>query len=137
MPKRELWRRLAGEALGRALLAAVVIGSGIAAQQLSPGNAGLELLQNAAATAAGLYALILMFASVSGAHFNPVVSLVDAALGGVRWRIALMYVPAQVVGCVAGAVLANLMFSQPAVSISTHQRATAAHFLSGIMATAG
>jgi glycerol uptake facilitator-like aquaporin len=137
MPKRELWRRLAGEALGSALLAAVVIGSGIAAQQLSPGNAGLELLQNAAATAAGLYALILMFASVSGAHFNPVVSLVDAALGGVRWRIALMYVPAQVVGCVAGAVLANLMFSQPAVSISTHQRATAAHFLSEIVATAG
>jgi glycerol uptake facilitator-like aquaporin len=137
MPTRELWRRLAGEALGSALLAAVVIGSGIAAQQLSPGNVGLELLQNAAATAAGLYVLILMFASVSGAHFNPIVSIVDAALGGVRWRVALIYLPAQVVGCVAGAVLANLMFSQPAVSISTHQRATAAHFLSETVATAG
>jgi glycerol uptake facilitator-like aquaporin len=81
MRERELWRRLVAEALGSGLLAAVVIGSGIAAQQLSPGNVGLELLQNAAATAAGLYALILMFAPVSGAHFNPVVSLVDAALG--------------------------------------------------------
>ena len=137
MSKRQIGRRLAAEALGSALLAAVVIGSGIAAQQLSPGNVGLELLQNAAATGAGLYALILMFASVSGAHFNPVVSVVDAALGGLRWRVALLYLPAQVVGCVAGAVLANLMFSQPAVSISTHHRATAAHFLSEIVATAG
>jgi arsenate reductase len=133
----ELGRRLVAEAVGSALLAAVVIGSGIAAQQLSPGNVGLELFQNAAATAAGLYALILMFAPVSGAHFNPVVSLVDAALGGVRWRLALVYLPVQVAGCVAGAVLANLMFSKPAVSISTHQRATAAHFLSEVVATAG
>jgi arsenate reductase len=135
--KLELWRRLVAEAVGSALLAAVVIGSGIAAQQLSPGNVGLELLQNAAATAAGLYALILMFAPVSGANFNPVVSLVDAGLGGVRWRLALAYVPVQVAGCVAGAVLANLMFSKPAMSISTHQRATAAHFLSEVVATAG
>src|ERR1700747_3357978 len=73
-----LWRRLAAEWLGSALLAAVVIGSGIAAQQLSPGQTGLELLENAAATAAGLYALILVFAPVSGAHFNPVVSFADA-----------------------------------------------------------
>src|SRR5262249_23657544 len=135
MRERELWRRLVAEALGSGLLAAVVIGSGIAAQQLSPGNVGLELLQNAAATAAGLYALILMFATVSGAHFNPIVSLVDAALGGIRWRVALVYLPVQVAGCVAGAVLANLMFSRQAVSISTHQRATAAHFLSEIVAT--
>jgi arsenate reductase len=78
-----------------------------------------------------------MFAPVSGAHFNPVVSLVDAALGGVRWRVALVYVPVQVAGCIAGAVLANLMFSRPAVTISTHQRATAAHFLSETVATAG
>jgi arsenate reductase len=137
MFNHQLWRRLTAEALGSALLAAVVIGSGIAAQQLSPGNIGLELLQNAAATAAGLYALILMFVAVSGAHFNPVVSLVDAALGGVRWRVALVYVPVQVAGCIAGAMLANLMFSRPAVTISTHQRSTAAHFLSEIVATAG
>jgi arsenate reductase len=137
MSHHELWRRLTAEALGSALLAAVVIGSGIAAQQLTPGNIGLELLQNAAATAAGLYALILMFVAVSGAHFNPIVSLVDAALGGVRWRLALVYLPVQVGGCIAGAMLANLMFSRPAVTISTHQRATAAHFLSEVVATAG
>jgi glycerol uptake facilitator-like aquaporin len=118
-------RRLLAEFLGSALLAAVVIGSGIAAQQLSPGETGLGLLENAVATGAGLYALILMFLPVSGAHFNPVVSAVDAALGGVSWRQALAYLPAQVVGCVSGAVLANLMFSGPAVSISTRTARTA------------
>ena len=81
-----LWRRLLAELLGSAFLAAVVIGSGIAAQQLSPGAVGLELFENAAATAAGLYAIILMFGPVSGAHFNPVVSFVDAAFGGLCWR---------------------------------------------------
>jgi glycerol uptake facilitator-like aquaporin len=130
-------RQILAEFLGSALLAAVVIGSGIAAQQLSHGESGLELLENAVATGAGLYALILMFLPVSGAHFNPVVSAVDAALGGVSWRQALAYLPAQVVGCVSGAVLANLMFSGPAVSISTRDRASAAHFLSEVVATAG
>jgi glycerol uptake facilitator-like aquaporin len=133
----DLWRRLFAEWLGSGLLATVVIGSGIAAQQLSPGSTGLELLQNAAATAAGLYALILMFGPVSGAHFNPVVSAVDAALGRIAWRTALYYMPAQIAGCVSGAVLANLMFSQPAVTISTHHRASGAHFLSEIVATSG
>jgi arsenate reductase len=137
MSKTDLWRRLLAEWLGSALLAAVVIGSGIAAQQLSPGQTGLELFENAAATAAGLYALILMFGPVSGAHFNPVVSFVDAAQGGTRWRIALVYLPAQVVGCICGAILANLMFSLSAVSISTHHRASGAHFLSEMVATAG
>jgi glycerol uptake facilitator-like aquaporin len=132
-----LGRRLLAELLGSALLAAVVIGSGIAAQQLSPGNTGLELLENAAATAAGLFAIILMFGPVSGGHFNPVVSFVDAALGGMRWRVAAAYLPAQVAGCIGGAVLANLMFSQPAVSISVHHRASAAHLLSEVVATAG
>ena len=132
-----LWRRLLAELLGSAFLAAVVIGSGIAAQQLSPGNVGLELLENAAATAAGLYALILMFGPVSGAHFNPVVSFVDSAFGGLPWRTAAAYLPAQVVGCISGAVVANLMFSQSAISISTHHRATPAHFLSEIIATLG
>jgi arsenate reductase len=128
---------LAAEWLGSALLAAVVIGSGITAQQLSPGQTGLELLENAAATAAGLYSLILMIGPVSGAHFNPVVSFVDAAFGGLRWRHALAYLPAQVAGCVSGAVLANVMFSQPAVTFSTHHRATGAHFVSEVVATAG
>ncbi|MFI5067714.1 MAG: aquaporin, partial [Streptosporangiales bacterium] len=86
-----LWRRLLAELLGSAFLAAVVIGSGIAAQHLSPGATGLELLENAVATAAGLFAIILMFGPVSGGHFNPVVSFVDAAFGGLRWRDAAAY----------------------------------------------
>src|SRR3954470_8754407 len=104
-----LSRRLLAEYLGSALLAAVVIGSGIAAAQLSQ-DVGLQLLENAAATAAGLFAIILMFGPVSGAHFNPVVSLVDAAFGGISRRDALAYIPAQVTGCIAGAVIANAMF---------------------------
>src|ERR1044071_9407704 len=104
-----LARRLLAEFLGSGLLAAVVIGSGIAAQQLSD-DVGLRLLENAAATAAGLYALILVFGPVSGAHFNPVVSLVDAALGGRPWRDVAAYIPVQIAGCVSGAVLANGMF---------------------------
>jgi arsenate reductase len=132
-----LRRRLVAELLGSALLAAVVIGSGIAAQRLSPGQTGLELLENAAATAAGLYAIILMFGPVSGGHFNPVVSFADAAFGGLRWRDAAAYLPTQVAGCIAGAVLANLMFALPAVTISTKHRASPAHFLSEVIATAG
>jgi glycerol uptake facilitator-like aquaporin len=132
-----LWRRLAAEFLGSALLAAIVIGSGIAAQQLSPGDTGLQLLENAAATAAGLFAIILMFGPVSGAHFNPVVSFADAALGGVSWRDAAAYLPAQVGGCITGAVAANLMFAQAAVSISVKHRASGAHALSEVIATAG
>src|SRR5689334_21993196 len=130
-------RRLAAEFLGSAFLAAVVIGSGIAAQRLSPGNTGLELLENAAATAAGLFAVILMFGPVSGAHFNPVVSFADAAMGGISWRDAAAYLPAQVAGCVTGAVAANLMFDLQAVSVSVKDRASGAHALSEVIATAG
>jgi glycerol uptake facilitator-like aquaporin len=133
----KLWRRLLAEFLGSAFLAAVVVGSGIAAQRLSPGQTGLELLENAAATAAGLFALILMFGPVSGGHFNPVVSFVDATFGGLSWRDAAAYLPVQVAGCIGGAMLANLMFALPAVSISTKHRATPAHFLSEIVATLG
>ena len=132
-----LWRRLAAEFLGSAFLTAIVIGSGIAAQRLSPSDTGLELLENSAATAAGLFAIILMFGPVSGAHFNPVVSFADAALGGLSWRDAAAYLPAQVAGCTAGAVIANLMFALPAVTISAKHRATPAHFLSEVIATAG
>ena len=132
-----LWRRLAAEFLGSALLAAVVIGSGIAAQRLSPGDTGLELLENAAATAAGLFTIIVMFGPVSGAHFNPVVSLADAAFGGLRWPDAAAYLPAQVAGCVTGAVAANLMFARAAISISTRHRASGGHFLAEVIATAG
>jgi len=132
-----LWRRLTAEFLGSAFLAAIVIGSGIAAQRLSPGQTGLELVENAAATAAGLFAIILMFGPVSGGHFNPVVSFADAAFGGLSWRDAAAYLPAQVAGCIGGAVLANLMFALPAVTISAKHRASPAHFLSEIIATLG
>jgi glycerol uptake facilitator-like aquaporin len=132
-----LWRRLLAELLGSAFLAVVVIGSGIAAQRLSPGDTGLELLENATATAAGLFAIILMFGPVSGGHFNPVVSFADAAFGGLSWRDAAAYLPAQVAGCIGGAVIANLMFAGAAVSVSGKDRASAAHFLSEIVATLG
>jgi glycerol uptake facilitator-like aquaporin len=132
-----LWRRLAAEFLGSAFLAAIVIGSGIAAQRLSPGDTGLQLLENAAATAVGLFAIILMFGPVSGAHFNPVVSFADATLGGISWRDAAAYLPAQVAGCTTGAVVGNLMFGLGAVSISTKDRASGAHALSEVIATAG
>jgi arsenate reductase len=130
-------RRLLAEFLGSAFLTATVIGSGIAAASLSPGDTGLQLFENAAATAAGLFTFILMFGPVSGAHFNPVVSLVDAAFGGLRWRYAAAYVPAQVGGCIAGAVLANAMFALSAISISTHHRASPAHLLAEVVATVG
>jgi arsenate reductase len=117
-------RRLLAELLGSEFLACLVIGSGIAAQTLSPNDVGLELLENAAATAAGLYAIILIFGPVSGGHFNPVVSLVDASFGGITWRDALAYIPAQIAGCTLGAVAANGMFATAAVSISTHHRAS-------------
>src|SRR5881227_2658865 len=116
--QQPLPRKLIAEFLGSLLLAALVIGSGIAAQRLSPGDTGLQLTENAAATAAGLFAIILMFGPVSGAHFNPVVSFVDAVFGGLSWRDAACYLPVQVAGCIAGAVLANLMFALPAVTIS-------------------
>ena len=137
MSEAPLWRRLLAELLGSGLLAAIVIGSGIAAETLSPGNVGLQLLQNAAATAAGLFAVILMFGPVSGAHFNPVVSFVDAGFGGLRWRDAVAYLPAQVAGCVGGAVLANVMFSRAAFELSTKHRATGPHWVSEVVATIG
>jgi arsenate reductase len=137
MTDAPLTRRLFAEFLGSAFLAATVIGSGIAATQLSPNDVGLQLLENSAATATGLFTFILMFGPVSGAHFNPVVSLVDAAFGGLRWRHAFSYIPAQIVGCITGAIAANLMFSLSAISISTHHRATGAHLFAEVIATLG
>ena len=130
-------RRLLAEFLGSAFLTAAVVGSGIAASQLSPGDNGLQLLENAAATAAGLFTFILMFGPVSGGHFNPVVSCVDAVFGGLRWRHAAAYIPAQVAGCIAGAIIANLMFDLSALSISETHRATGAHLFSEVIATLG
>jgi len=130
-------RSVLAELLGSALLTAVVVGSGIAAQSLSPGDVGLQLLENALVTALGLTVLILVFAPVSGAHFNPVVTLVDVLLGHRRWVDVAAYLPAQVVGCIAGAVLANLMFGEAAVSWSTTDRLTLQHALAEVVAAAG
>jgi glycerol uptake facilitator-like aquaporin len=132
-----LGRRIGAEFLGSALLTAVVVGSGIGAQRLSPGNTGLELLENAAATAAGLYVLILTFGSVSGAHFNPVVTLADVVLRGTHRRDAAGYLAAQFAGCGAGAMLANVMYDDAAVNVSTHHRATGPHAVSEVVATFG
>lgn len=138
MTEHPLWRRALAEFLGTGLLVTVVVGSGIAAQRLST-DTGLQLLENSIATALGLGVLILLFAPVSGAHFNPVVSLADTLLHrrtGLPARELATYLPAQILGGIAGAVLANAMFATP-TAISTTDRATPATFLAEIVATAG
>jgi glycerol uptake facilitator-like aquaporin len=131
-----LARQAVAEFLGSAGLVTVVIGSGIAAQRLSA-DAGLQLLENALITGAGLVALILAFGPVSGGHFNPVVTVADRIFGGVSARQVAVYLPAQVAGGVVGAVTANLMFDLPAVSISTHERSAGGLWLSEALATFG
>ena len=133
----DLTRRLAAEALGTAFLIVAVIGSGIMASQLSPTDVGLQLLENAAATAGALIGLILMFGAVSGAHFNPVVTLTDRLLGTTTTRDTFLYVAAQLVGGCLGAVVANLMFERPAVELSTKDRSSPALWLSEVVATVG
>jgi arsenate reductase len=132
----DLIRRLAAEALGTGLLIVAVIGSGIAAAQLSD-DVGLQLLENSIATAGALVGLILMFGAVSGAHFNPVVTLTDRLLGTTTSRDTVLYVIAQVVGGCLGAVVANLMFELPAIELSTTDRSSPALWLSEIVATVG
>ncbi|CAH0198225.1 MULTISPECIES: aquaporin [unclassified Arthrobacter] len=136
-----LWRRAVAELLGTCLLVSIVVGSGIAAQQLSPGDVGLQLLQNSTATVLGLTVLILMFGPVSGAHFNPAVSLVDWLLGrrsgsGLTLPELGVYTAAQTLGAIGGSVLANAMFDM-GTSVSTKERATAGHLLGEVVATAG
>jgi arsenate reductase len=133
----DLRRRLVAEVLGTGLLVLAVIGSGIMASRLSPDDLGLELLENAAATAGALIALIWMLGAVSGAHFNPVVTIIDRAFGGIRTREVGPYVAAQVIGGCLGAVLANLMFDLPAIDPSTEVRSSGALWLSEVVATAG
>lgn len=129
-------RRVASEFLGSGLLAAIVVGSGAMAQSLTD-DVAISLTINAVATAFGLYVLILVFAPIGGAHFNPAVTLVSVALDRRAARDLATYLPAQILGCVAGAMLANLMFERPAVEWSTHERATPAHLLAEVVATAG
>jgi glycerol uptake facilitator-like aquaporin len=137
-----LSRRLLAEGMGTALLVTVVVGSGIAAQQLSPGDTGLQLLENSLTTVFGLGILILLFGPVSGAHFNPVVSAVDWVLGrrasnGLSGRDVAAYTGAQTVGAVLGAMLANAMFDLAPLQISTKVRATPGLWIGEIVATAG
>jgi arsenate reductase len=133
----QLGRRILAEFVGTALLLIAVVGSGIAAQTLSPSDVGLALLENAMATGAALVAIILAVGSVSGAHLNPIVSCVDAVFGGLRRTELAWYVVAQVVGAATGALLANLMFGLPAVNVSTQVRSSTGLWLSEIIATLG
>ncbi|MBN9158382.1 aquaporin [Microbacterium sp.] len=140
MNTTSLLRRAAAEFLGTGLLVTVVVGSGIAAQRLST-DVGLRLLENSTATVFGLGVLILLLGPVSGAHFNPAVSLADALLGrragtGLPGRALIVYVAAQVVGGIGGSLLANLMFEVP-TAIATTERTTAGTLLGEVIATAG
>ena len=132
-----LARRASAEAVGTAFLVAVVVGSGIAAQRLSPGNVGLQLLENSIATGAALVALILALGPISGAHFNPVVTLADRVLGGTTTQEASVYVIVQVIGACVGSVVANLMFDLPAATWSTHTRSSSGLWLAEFVATFG
>ncbi len=137
VPAVSLGRRLTAEFIGTALLVAIVVGSGILAQRLSPGDVGLQLLENSIATGAGLVALILAFGSVSGGRFNPVVTISAVLDGDLPPRDAAPEIVAQTAGGIVGAIVANLMFDLPAVEWSTHQRSSAALWLGEIVATFG
>lgn len=132
-----LSRRLAAEALGSLLLAAAVIGSGVMAERLAGGNAAIALLTNTGATVAVLATLIALLAPVSGAHFNPAVSLIEALRGSLPWRDAGVYAVVQVLGCCLGAVLAHAMFDLPWLQSSTHVRSGAGQWLAEAVATFG
>ena len=132
-----LGRRLLAEFLGTALLVAAVVGSGIAAANLSPGDIGIELLENTAATVGALIALILALGPVSGGHFNPIVTLTDRIFGGISTRDAGGYTVAQVSGALGGALLANAMFALPVFEASAKVRSAGPLWLAEIVATSG
>jgi len=137
-PRRlSLPRRVVAEGVGTAFLLATVIGSGIMGERLSGGNVALALLANTIATGAGLVALILTFGGVSGAHFNPAVTVADASQGGIAWRDVLPYIAAQVAGAFAGAALAHLMFDLPVFSASRHVRSGLGQLAGEFTATFG
>jgi len=131
-----LFRRVAAEFGGSAALTAIVVGSGIAATGLSD-DVGVQLLINAIATAFGLFVLITVLGPISGAHFNPVVSVVDLALGYRGARDIAPYIGAQILGCISGSVLANVMFDLPPVTLSATDRITPGHLMAEVVATAG
>lgn len=137
MTSVQLLRRATAELVGTAFLLIAVVGSGIAAQRLSPGDRGLALLENAVATGAALMAIILAVGSVSGAHLNPLVTVVDATFGGLRWREVPVYIVAQVSGAIVGVIVANLMFSLEAITFSTRDRWSGGTGLGEVVATLG
>ena len=132
-----LSRRLVAEGLGTAFLLAVVVGSGIMAERLAGGNVAIALLANTVATGAGLVALILTFGPISGAHFNPAVTLADAWQGGLAWKHVPGYLTAQIIGAFAGVAAAHLMFGEPLFFASQHERSGLAQLWSEFVATFG
>ena len=132
-----LAKRVVAEALGTFFLLAAVVGSGVMAERLANGNTAIALLANTAATGAALIALIISFAPLSGAHFNPVVTLSFALRHDLPWREVVVYVPAQVAGGIGGVIAANLMFDLPAVFLSQHPRTGVAQLFSEFIATLG
>ena len=136
-PRPTVARRLVAEGVGTALLLATVVGSGIMGERLAGGNVAIALLANSVATGAGLVAFILMLGPISGAHFNPAVTLADATLGGLRWRDVPGYLLVQIAGAFAGVALAHAMFGEPILSVSHHARAGGAQVLSEFVATFG
>ena len=130
-------RRLTAEAIGTAMLLAAVVGSGIMADRLSGGNDAIALLANTVATAAALVALILTFGPISGAHFNPAVSVADASQGGLRWREVPAYIAAQLIGAVLGVWIAHVMFGERLFMLSLHARSGPAQMVSEFVATFG
>jgi glycerol uptake facilitator-like aquaporin len=136
-PRPSLARRMTAEAVGTAMLLAAVVGSGIMGERLAGGSVGLALLANTLATGAALVALILTFGPVSGAHFNPAVTLADASQGGVPWRDVPGYLAAQIVGAFVGVAAAHLMFGEPLFAASTHAREGSAQAFSEAVATFG
>ncbi len=135
--QRDLARRVAAEALGTALLLATIVGSGIMAERLANGNDAIALLANAVATGAGLIALLFALGPISGAHFNPVVTVTTASQGGVRWADVPWLVVAQFAGAIAGVLAAHLMFGLPLVTASQHDRSGGAQLVSEFVATFG
>ena len=135
--RSSLGRRAVSEATGTALLLAAVVGSGIMGDRLAGGNVAVALMANSVATGAALVALILTFGSISGAHFNPAVSVADASQGGLSMRELAVYVLAQVVGAFSGVAAADVMFGEPAFTWSTHVRAGVPQAFSEVIATFG
>lgn len=132
-----LSRRVAAEFIGTGFLVAAVVGSGIMGERLAGGNVAIALLANTIATGAALVCLILAFGPISGAHFNPAVTVVDVMEHGVSWQAAAWYIPAQVLGGIGGVMLAHVMFGLPVVSLSHHARSGGAQMVSEFVATFG